>query len=105
MAKWTNPTHMLSPLDDATSRFEWVREYVGQTLMRVWLAPGGTEMCRESFGVLVAGPEAGPAMLKIDDGIQGAHILRFDTLAQAMQAGEAHVALTYAERPTWGLGP
>ena len=101
MAKWANTGRLSSPLDDATSRFEWVREYVGQTLTRVWLAPGGTEMCRESFGVVVAGPEAGPAMLKLDDGTAPPHILRFDTLEQAMQAGEAHVALTYTERPTW----
>lgn len=105
MAKWINPARMLSPLDGATPRFEWVREHIGQTLTRVWLAPGGSEMCRESFGVLVAGLEAGPAMLKLDDGTTPPHILRFDTLAQAMQAGEAHVALTYAERPTWRIGP
>lgn len=105
MATWADPTRMLSPLDDATSRFEWVREAVGQTLTRVWLAPGGTEMCRESFGVGVAGPEAGPAMLKLDDGTAPPHILRFDTLEQAMRAGEAHVALTYVERPTWRLSP
>jgi len=105
MAIWANPTRMLHPLDNATSRFEWVREGAGQALTRVWLAPDGLEMCRESFGVLVAGPEAGPAMLKLDDGTAPPHILRFDTLEQAMRAGEAHVALTYAERPTWNLGP
>lgn len=106
MAIWANPTRMLSPLDDATSRFEWVREVLGQTLFRVWHeGPLGEEVCRESFGVVVAGPEAGPAMLKLDDGTAPPHILRFDTLEQAMRAGEAHVALTYAERPTWNLGP
>lgn len=96
---------MMSPLDDATSHFEWVREYVGQALTRVWLAPDGTEVCRESFGAVVAGPEAGPAMLKLDDGTAPPHILRFDTLEQAMRAGEAHVALTYADRPTWWAAP
>ena len=93
-------------MNDATSRFVWIKEVLGQTLFRVWHeGPLGEEVCRESFGIAVHGPAEGPAMLKIDTGEAPAYLLRFDTLEQAKQAGEAHVALTYAERPTWRRVP
>lgn len=83
------------------SQLRWDQDATGLWLTRVWVNTGNTEVARETFGVCAVGPSAGPALLSIDDGENPTHLLRFDTLAQAMQAGEAHVALAFEEFPPW----
>ena len=83
------------------SQLRWDQDATGLWLTRVWVTADNAELARETFGVCAVGPLAGPALLSVDDGESPTHLLRFDTLEQAMRAGEAHVALAFEEFPPW----